>query len=197
MVFLLEFLRNPRRTGALVPSSPWSVRSLLDEADVAGARTVVELGAGTGAITDALLRRVVPDGRLLAMEVNPVFAARLRRRFDAGRVEVVCGSAARLGPALAERGLSAVDRVVSALPWTTMPDRQQEEILDAVTAALAEDGRFSTLMCRHRLASPGARRFLRLLNSRFGQVRRGSTVWAEFPPMFAYHCAAPARDRQG
>ncbi|WP_117211208.1 class I SAM-dependent methyltransferase [Allorhizocola rhizosphaerae] len=193
MVFVVEFLRAPRRTGALTPSSPWSIRALLDEAEVTRARHVVELGAGTGAITKALLERMPPDANLISMEVNPVFFARLERRFAADRVTVVSDSAEDLPQVLAEQGFDTVDRVVSALPWTTMPHSEQERIVTAIAKVLGDGGRFSTLMCRHRAASAGARRFERLLHSHFGTVRRGRTVWAEIPPMFAYHCSLSAR----
>ncbi|GGS58469.1 class I SAM-dependent methyltransferase [Actinokineospora fastidiosa] len=191
MVFLVEFLRDPRRTGAVTPSSPWSIRSLLDEAEVAGARSVVELGAGTGAITRALLQRLPPDARVLSLEVNPSFVARLRRRLADDRVSVVAASAADLREVLAEHGMGRVDRVISAVPWTTMPSGLRADIVSAVADVVADDGRFSTLMCRHRAATAGARSFDRLLRSRFGTVWRGQTVWAEFPPMFAYHCERP------
>ncbi|MCP2167771.1 class I SAM-dependent methyltransferase [Goodfellowiella coeruleoviolacea] len=193
MGFVREFLRDPRRTGAVAPSTPWAARTLVAEADPAGARVVVEVGAGTGAITNVLLPRVPPGGHLLAVEVNPVFAARLRRRFGADEVAVVCASAVHLRAALAEHGVSSVDRVISALPWTTMPDGQQEDILAAVAGVLASDGRFSTLLCRHRIGSAGARRFLDLLHRHFGRVWSGRTVWAAVPPLVAYHCADPVR----
>jgi phosphatidylethanolamine/phosphatidyl-N-methylethanolamine N-methyltransferase len=106
---------------------------------------------------------------------------------------VVPDSAADLEKVLADHGMGAVDRIISALPWTTMPHAEQEHIVAAIAGALADDGRFSTLMCRHRAASAGARRFERLLHKHFRTVRRGRTVWAEFPPMFAYHAAVGPR----
>lgn len=193
MSFFVEFLRNPRRTGALMPSSRWSVEALLEGAEVMGRDKVVELGAGTGAITQELLRRVHPDATLVAVESNPVFAARLQQRFAGDQVRVVCASALQVRRVVDEHRLGAVDRVISALPWTVMDPGEQERILRGVVAALAADGRFSTLLCRHRAASASARRFVELLRRHFGIVRRGRTVWADFPPMMPYHCAAPIR----
>src|SRR5665213_1356631 len=53
--------------------------------DVAG-RTVVEIGPGKGAITEALAERA---GRVLAIELDPLLAAGLRGQFSAERVTVV------------------------------------------------------------------------------------------------------------
>ncbi|MCX5328653.1 MULTISPECIES: hypothetical protein [unclassified Streptomyces] len=70
-----EFLRSPRLTGAIAPSSP-ALALALAQAMTAGldlrrADVVVELGSGTGAI----LRRLAPGARLIAVELNPAFAS--------------------------------------------------------------------------------------------------------------------------
>jgi phosphatidylethanolamine/phosphatidyl-N-methylethanolamine N-methyltransferase len=65
--------------------------------------TVVELGAGTGTVSDAISERLAPGSRHLAIEIDPPLAARLRaRRPD---LEVVVGDAADLRAILRERGL--------------------------------------------------------------------------------------------
>ncbi|HEY8371221.1 MAG TPA: methyltransferase domain-containing protein [Pseudonocardiaceae bacterium] len=196
MAFLVEFLRHPRRTGALLPSSPSAVRALLDGALLDGAEHVVELGPGTGAVTAELSRRLSGRARLVAVEVNPLFAERLRQRFSADQVDVVCDSAARLDRIVAGRGFGKVDRVISGLPWTVMSPATQREILEAVTNCLAPDGRFSTLMYLHRTRSRAAREFVALLREYFTTVERGPTTWTNLPPLLAYHCSGPRRGQR-
>src|SRR4051812_19561076 len=64
--FLRSFLASPRRVGAILPTSERTVRAMLDMAPIARAGCVVELGAGTGPHTREILRRIGPQGRLLA-----------------------------------------------------------------------------------------------------------------------------------
>src|SRR5690606_14467068 len=71
--FLRGFLRNPAQVGSVVPSSPWLERRLVRNARIAEARTVVELGPGTGGTTAALLRELPAGGRLLAVELDAAF----------------------------------------------------------------------------------------------------------------------------
>jgi phospholipid N-methyltransferase len=73
--FFRAFVADPRAVGAVLPTSRWAVRDMLDMADVAAAGLVVELGAGTGVQTGELLARLRPDARLIAFEID----ARLAR----------------------------------------------------------------------------------------------------------------------
>ncbi len=80
--FLLAFLAHPRRVGAVLPTSRAAVRDMLDLADVASARLVVELGSGTGGSTGEILARLKPGARLVALEIDPRLAGLLRERYD-------------------------------------------------------------------------------------------------------------------
>jgi phosphatidylethanolamine/phosphatidyl-N-methylethanolamine N-methyltransferase len=188
MTFVREFVRHPFRTGALGSTSRACVEAFLDDLELASARRVVELGAGTGAITTVLSRRLPPEARLLAVEVSPTLARRLSRRCTAGNVEVVCASAVELRDLLTARGITAVDHVVSALPWTFMPPEEQGGILRAVCQVLHGDATFSTLLAAHRTHTRAGRRFDDLLRQTFAKVEQGPTLWANIPPLRAYHC---------
>jgi phospholipid N-methyltransferase len=78
--FLGAFLRNPAGVGALMPSSPALARELVDSCDLGAARVVVELGPGTGAVTEVLLQHLGKRSRFFALEVdrNNTFLLRLR-----------------------------------------------------------------------------------------------------------------------
>ncbi|BCB77375.1 methyltransferase domain-containing protein [Phytohabitans flavus] len=160
---------------------------MTDGLDLGRAATVVELGPGTGAITEAILPLLAPGARLIAVEVNPVLATRLAQRYRDGRVEVVHGSAADL-PDLVPH---PVDTVVSGLPWTVMPAALQRQILDAVVAVLGPGGRFSTFAYAHAGWTPPANRFVAELSARFSTVERGRTVWANLPPAYVRRAFEP------
>jgi phospholipid N-methyltransferase len=191
MSLLREFLRHPARTGAVAASSRHLARAMVAGLDLGRARLVVELGPGTGAFTDAILARLSPGARLVAVELNGILAARLADRYHGRPVEVVHGSAAELprmtgGP---------VDAIVSGLPWTVIPSAERARVLDAVTEVLAPDGRFSTFAYVHAAWSPPARRFAAELAGRFAVTDYSPTVWANLPPAFVHRAARPLRER--
>jgi phospholipid N-methyltransferase len=93
LIFLRAFGTHPRLVGAVVPTSRWAVVDMVDMADIQGAKSVVELGAGTGVFTQEILPRLRQDARVVASERDPRLAALLRERFQDPRLEVKCGSA--------------------------------------------------------------------------------------------------------
>lgn len=141
LAFLREFLRSPKQVGSIVPSSRFLEQRLVDVSGAANARLVVEFGPGTGGTTQALLRALPGDARLLAIEINPRFAAHLESFAD-HRLLVHAGSALDIGEALALRGLSPPDAVLSGIPFSTMPPAAGRSILRAVWAVLKPGGRF-------------------------------------------------------
>ena len=182
-----EFLRHPFRTGAVAASSRHLAHAMTSGLDLEQADTVVELGPGTGAVTEAILPRLAPGARLIAVELNPILARRLADRHRGDPVEVVTGSAADLPRLVPGR----VDAVVSGLPWTMIPEPLRQRILDAVTRVLAEEGRFTTFAYLHAAWTPPARDFAAQLAARFTTVERSRAVWANLPPAFVYRAAMP------
>lgn len=150
--FLLGFVRHPREVGSVIPSSGWLERRLVRTAALAEARTVVELGPGTGGTTRAFLRAMRPDARLLAIELSDEFHRRLRDTVRDPRLIVEHGSAERIGELLALHQLAAADVVVSGIPFSTMPVEVGERIAAAVAAALAPGGRFVAYQVRAHVA---------------------------------------------
>ena len=177
-----EFLRHPMLTGAIAPSSPRLAETMTAGLGLERASHVAELGPGTGVFTEAVLALLRPEARLTAYEINPRFAASVSERFP--QVDVVTGSAEHLAA-------DYLDVVVSGLPWTAMTADRQHRILDAVTAALAPNGRFTTFAYAHTAWTPPARRFAASLRSRFAVVERTSVVWGNLPPAFVYRAALP------
>lgn len=177
--FLRSFLANPRKVGALVPTSRRAVSDTLDLARVEDARLIVELGAGSGVYTRELLRRMGPDARLLAFEVDPQLSATLAAEIGDPRLRLVTASAEE-----AERHLEGarVDLLVSALPFTSLPAAVRRRVLDLSPAILARDGVMLVLQY-----SPFVQREL---ERRFASVgRRISPL--NVPPAFLFRCSGP------
>jgi phospholipid N-methyltransferase len=189
MSILTEFLRHPMLTGAVAASSPALARTMTEGIGLEEARTVVELGPGTGVFTEAIRRRVTPGTRLVAIEINEHLAVRLEDRFRGLPIEVVHGSATDLARLVDE----PVDVVVSGLPWTVMAEPVRRRILDAVTTVLTPTGRFTTFAYAHAAWTPPGRRFAAELRQRFATTGTSRVVWRNLPPAFVHRASAPER----
>jgi phospholipid N-methyltransferase len=185
--FLREFARDPRATGAIAPSSPVLAEAMVRDMGLESARRVVELGAGTGAFTSLIARRLPHSARFMAMELNPRLAAALRRSFR-GEVDVVCDSAVKLCRHLGRRSVGGVDAIVSSLPWVCFTTEQQRAILHEIRRALRPGGRFSTFAYAHAAWLPSGLKFRRELRQVFDQNEVLPIVWRNLPPAFIYRC---------
>jgi phospholipid N-methyltransferase len=141
IVFLQEFLKHPRQVASIVPSSRFLERRIVELAEIRSARTVVELGTGTGGTTRAILDAMSPDAKLLSIEINPQLCALLGRIRDR-RLFVHCGNAYEFGDALSAYGLAAPDAVVSGIPFSTMNRATAQRVLEVISSRLVAGGRF-------------------------------------------------------
>jgi phospholipid N-methyltransferase len=164
LLFGRNFLKHPKMLGSLIPSSRFLVNRLLDQVDWRHARVIVEYGPGVGTITTEILRRLRPDGRLIAIETNADFVAFLRRTVADGRLHVVHGSAAEADAALGRLGLRHADYVISGIPYTTIPPDVRTRILHKTHDVLHPQGAF--------LVYQFTRTVLRDLERVFGHVRQ-------------------------
>ncbi len=136
-LFLRELLDNPESIGAVWPSSRQLACRMAAQVPLSGDGLVVELGAGTGAVTQALLDRGISARRLWVVERSPSFVQHLRHRFPA--LTVVGGDAADLESLLPAN--ASVDTIVSSLPLRSLPADVVAAVLDQWRQCLAADGR--------------------------------------------------------
>jgi phosphatidylethanolamine/phosphatidyl-N-methylethanolamine N-methyltransferase len=120
--FLRGWLRNPVGVGLPFPSSPWTAqrlaRAVLDAAIPSGG-PVLELGAGTGSVTQALVALGCPVERIVAIERDGELCRSLEERFPG--LHVVNGDALDLGRTLAATRLTSAGVVLSGLPMRAIP----------------------------------------------------------------------------
>ncbi len=188
--FLREFLRNPRQIGAVVPSSDQLAAAMVEGLPLDSVETLVELGPGTGALTEYLLARLPSNSRYLAVEQHAGFAQSLREKYP--RLEVTEGCASRLPELLAASGLPGCDLVVSGLPWAIFGADLQVRLLQAIRSSLNPGAAFTTFAYLGPSLLPRGRAFRRRLEQAFGPVRTTPLVWQNIPPAFAYQCLATA-----
>jgi len=173
-LFLREWLANPQRTGAVAPSSPKLAAAMARWLPRDPESFVLELGPGTGAITDALLKRGLREDRLVAIENNPVLAKHLRKRFPLAHI--ITGDAWQLDTLLRDcpQSVKSVGAVISSLPLLNFPPAEAEALAAKIRTILEPRGRwvqYSYHISKNR--SRGADDF-RLVASKI--------VWWNLPP---------------
>lgn len=124
-MFLREWIHHPAAVGAVWPSSGRLARRMAACVPRGGDGLVVELGAGTGAVTQALLEHGIAAERLVVVERSPHFVRHLRRKFPS--VTVLHGDARRLTELVPPR--VRVDAIVSSLPLRSLPQADARTIV--------------------------------------------------------------------
>ncbi|GGE49107.1 SAM-dependent methyltransferase [Agaricicola taiwanensis] len=175
--FLTAWLADPFRVASIAPSS--KALSGLIAAELSPATGyIIELGAGTGAITDVVVARGVPEENLALIELDTTWAAGLRQRFP--RAQVFSADACRFGD-LNLFGGAEIGAVICGLPLLSMPTRSVMTILDASFERMRPGGALYQLT--YGPNCPIRRPVLDRLGLK--GVRVGHT-WANLPPASVY-----------
>lgn len=178
--FLAEWLKKPRQTASIVPSSRYLARLMVAGIDPQGSR-VIELGGGTGVFTRAILATGLPSRQLEVVEINPGFARSLRRQFP--NVSIVEQPAQMLSGYVAGAE-GSYQCVISGLPLLAMNRAAHLAILRQALSLLAPDGEFYQFTYAPRPpVSDEVLEELGLIARRVGQTVRN------FPPatVFSFH----------
>jgi len=147
-----------RQTGAIVPSQRFLIGKMLAPVPETYSGRILELGAGSGALTLRLAARC-PEARVVACEINPVLARNTRHNLDQaginGRVDVISDSAEHLLSEMGRRGMDKVDYVLSGIPLGNLPGERVHALINAIRGALGPDGMYVqfqySLMDRKRI----------------------------------------------
>ena len=140
MQFIRTWMEKPISTGAVMPSSRVLARAMARYVDPNSTGPVIELGPGTGPVTEALVRHGVDPARLVLVEFNPDFCRLLRTRYPAATV--VQGDAYRLRRVLENYVDEPAAAVVSGLPLVTKPLRTRLRLISDAMTLLAEGAPF-------------------------------------------------------
>ncbi|MCX6894497.1 MAG: methyltransferase domain-containing protein [Verrucomicrobia bacterium] len=173
-LFVQEWLANPLRTGAIAPSSRMLAAAMACWLPTDPDSFVLELGPGTGAVTQALLQRGLREDRLVAIERNPKMAAVLHRRFP--RAHIITGDAWHMDTLLRDHAeeIHSVGAVISSLPLLNFPPAEADALEKTICAILQPAGRF--VQYSYHLGKPQPRG-----NGHFQPVA-STIVWRNLPP---------------
>jgi phospholipid N-methyltransferase len=163
------------------PSSQQLARQMVAQVPT-GARRIIELGAGTGVFTKALLDSGIAPDDLLVVELNHELHELLRQRFKSSHI--IRGDACDLTTIVQDNGFGdehTIDAVISGLGFLAMPRATQKSILEAVFRVLAPDR--PLVQFTYGPVNPLPRDLLVELDL---TVRRASMAWLNVPPATVY-----------
>lgn len=174
LIFLREFVKNPRQLGSVIPSSGFLKRRILAAAGVAQASTIVELGPGNGGTTRAILAAMPAHARLLSIELNEGLY-QLASRIDDERYIAHHGDAHELAGILDNYQLGAPDVVISGIPFSCMERGAGAALIQRIHSLLVPDGRFVAYQVNPRVDQ---------LNTFFSAGNRSvAWEWLSIPPL--------------
>src|SRR3989344_301794 len=181
---LKEYLIHQKTTGAICSSSSYLAEAMTSN-HLLSVSCVVELGPGTGAITERIMTKISPDCTFFTLEINPVFSAKLKERFPDTTVYV--DSAENIQNYLHKHDVQQCDVIISSLPWSLFNQRNQQQIFESVYKSLSTTGKMMIYSYLHGLILPSGMRFKKLLHQHFSNVQK-KIIWKNFPPAVVYEC---------
>jgi len=191
MLMVSRFLRSPSTVGAVSASSRAMARMMVANIPTERPVSVVELGPGTGAFTTAIVNRVAPGSRILAIELEQAFVDRVRKKLPS--VDIVRASAVDLERLVNQRHMAPVDHIVSGLPFASLPMDMTRKILDAIEHVLRPGGTFTTFQYLHGYGLRPGRTFRRQMSERMGGQPMRRLVVKNFPLAFILRWTRPLR----
>ncbi|KEZ79395.1 hypothetical protein C41B8_01560 [Salinisphaera hydrothermalis C41B8] len=168
------WLTKPRQIATWAPSSDAVAAAFVDAiATAPDEGTIVELGAGTGPVTAAILAAGIARERLCIVESDAELAAHLRRRF--GRDVIARADARALEPFFEARRIERIAAIVSTLPILNFGLTAQRAVLDDCFERAAPGAAFTQIT--YLPGSPVRQRHLRLWGYRAERYRRIANNW--------------------
>jgi len=179
--FLWAGLVKHGQTGGIVPSQRFLIAKMIAPVPETYRGQVIELGAGTGALTLRLAARC-PEARILACEINPTLARDHRHNLaDAGlsgRVELFTGPAADLLSELGKGGVEKPDFIISGIPLGNLGRAKALALIHTIHQALGEGGMY--IQFQHSLLDR------KKIRTRFSSLRT-VPAFLNFPPAVVYY----------
>lgn len=169
--FLRGLIERPKNVGAIAPSSPGLARAIAAQIDPKVEGPVLELGPGTGVVTEALIARGIAPERITAIEYDPDFVAMVRQRFP--RVNTIEGDAFDLAHTLGHDHVTPFAAIVSGLPLLNFPPHKRSALIEGALSRLQPGAPF--VQFSYGLTAPA-------VAPKDFTVTRAALIWMNLPP---------------
>lgn len=172
---LRRFLAAPRTIGSVAPSSQALTESMLQNVDWGKVKTIVELGAGTGVFTRAIIAKAAPEAHIFIFEID----GELRDKLEKETGRTIYSNASYMREALTNEGIDKIDLIVSSIPYAVLPPKTTESIMQALQGSIDESGTFVAFQYSLQMKKTFQQIFTDV-KTRF--------VALNIPPAFVYEC---------
>ena len=180
--FLRALLKNPLGVGAVAPSSKKLAKLMVEGLEPSKDSVILELGVGTGAITEAIAE-VLPDGRsYLGIEIDKELAALVQTKFP--DLFILNADACSASEIHSELGLGEVRYILSGIPFVSLPKEICDGILAEIGVFMKKGCLFRTFQYAHGFYTPPAKRLRDHMNERYGPMEKSPVVLKNLPPAF-------------
>lgn len=170
--FIRSWLEKPLTIGSVTPSGRALARTMARYVDTNGTGPIIELGPGTGPVTDALIQRGVDPSRLVLVEFDKEFCQLLRRRFP--EATVVQGDAYSLRRLLDDVLVQPASAIVSGLPLMTKPIKTRLRLISEGMNLLMPGAPF--VQFTYAVVSPIPKRLAGV------RAEASKPIWRNVPP---------------
>jgi len=170
--FIRTWIEKPLAIGAVTPSSRALARTMAGYVDPKLSGPVIELGPGTGPVTDALVAQGVDPSRLVLIEFDPTFCRLLRKRYP--EATVVQGDAYGLRRLIAGLLQQPAAAVVSSLPLFTKPLQTRLRLLFEAFHLMSPGAPF--VQFTYHAVAPIPKRLDRV------RAEASERIWMNIPP---------------
>ena len=175
-LFFRRWLQNPLQMCSIVPSSPVLGRLIAKHIEKGSDAAVLELGAGTGAVTHSLIRSGIAPKRIVLVEIVPEMAEHLEVKFP--ETKVLQADAFNLPVDKLGHIAPDIGTVICGIPLVLLPEKKQRQFIEQVEAVAPGKG---FLLYTYCISSPLPYRALKL------EAKRLAWTPLNFPPASVWH----------
>ena len=175
-LFFRRWLQNPLQMGSVIPSSPVLCKLIAKHIEKGSEAAVLELGAGTGAVTHSLIRSGIAPRRIVLVEIVPEMAEHLELTFP--ETKVLQADAFNLPVEKLNHIAPNIGTVICGIPLVLLPEKKQRQFIDQVKAVAPGKG---FLLYTYCITSPLPYRTLKL------EAERLAWTPLNFPPASVWH----------
>jgi phosphatidylethanolamine/phosphatidyl-N-methylethanolamine N-methyltransferase len=139
VIFFKSLLKSPLKTGAFFPSSKNLALSISNFVEIPGDdEYIIELGAGTGRLTSAILSKGIPESKLIVLEMEPSLVKFLKKKFP--QTTVIEGNAAEIIKLLPGHVIGKIATIVSGIPMVNLRFQEQQAIVQSCKSVMKHGG---------------------------------------------------------
>ena len=139
LIWLKNWIRYPMVLGAVLPTQRFASDLMASEVN-SSSKIIVELGAGTGHITNSILNKGINEDDLILVEINKEFSEILKNKFP--KAQIYSEDAISFFENFPKRFNKKIDIIISGIPLVSLDKNTRNKICEMSVNNLSESGKF-------------------------------------------------------